>query len=62
MRSLVYDEIQPCNCEIPMMLPYTSSFLGIPIGTTILCCYCRRKITRLTKNQAIKAWNKEVTK
>jgi hypothetical protein len=62
MKSIIFQGVKPCNCEVPMMLPYKTSFLGIPICTTILCCYCRRKITRFTEKQAIEAWNKEESK
>lgn len=63
MKSIIMSgEIKPCNCEIPMVLPYNRFFLGIPIGTTILCCYCRRKVTRFTEKKAVQEWNKAVSK
>lgn len=62
MKSIITSGVKPCNCEIPMTLPYNRFFFGIHIGTTILCCHCRRKVTRITEKKAINAWNKEVSK
>ena len=62
MKSIITHEVKPCNCDLSMILPYKTSFLGIPIGTTILCCWCRRKVTRLTEKKAIEVWNKKVSK
>jgi hypothetical protein len=62
MKSIITKKVKPCNCEISMILPYNRFFFGIPIGTTILCCHCRRKVTRFTEKKAIEDWNKEVSK
>lgn len=62
MKSIIMSgEVKPCNCECSMILPYNSFFFGMHISTTILCCYCRRKVTRFTEKKAIDAWNKEVS-
>lgn len=51
------NELKACNCSCPLPFCYQTFFLGIPIATTIMCVWCRVKITRLTKTSAIKAWN-----
>ena len=49
-----------CNCDCPMNFAYKTYFLGIPISTTIMCVFCRAKVTRFTEKAAVKAWNKRV--
>lgn len=56
------DKLNPCNCDCPMTMAWKSFFLGIPISTTIMCVFCRRKVTRFTEKQAVKAWNRRTGK
>ena len=53
------NELKPCDCTLPMMFTY-QTVVGFFIKTTIMCCHCRKKVTRLTEKGAVKAWNRRV--
>ena len=60
------DKVKPCGCEVgPFIMPFSFDVIfsnRIKLTTTILCTCCNKKVTRLTKKGAIKAWNRKVSK
>lgn len=60
------DKVKHCGCEYGLFImpfAYDTSFLNcIKLTTTIVCTCCGKKVTRLTKKGAVKAWNRKISK
>ncbi|MBO5969377.1 MAG: hypothetical protein J6S14_12855 [Clostridia bacterium] len=60
------DKVKHCGCEYGLFImpfAYDTYFLNrIKLTTTILCTCCGKKVTRITKKGAVKAWNRKIAK